>query len=84
MSEKKKRPRVKGQGGELLATSSSKTSKQNLAYKQRHAFIDKMSMLESSKNGIPRYYVWFLGHFEEIPAAQVHIYEVGGFTVVEK
>lgn len=67
-----------------VATTSEDQTKKNMAYQARHKMLDEMAKLQSSENGTPRYYIWFLGHFEEIPAAQLSVYKAGGFTIVEK
>lgn len=76
-----KRPRV---NKNLIATTSGNQSKRNVAYKQRHDFIERMSMLKSGKDGMPRYYVLIFGEFEEIPVSQLGVYETGGFTIIQK
>lgn len=76
-----KRPRV---NKNLIATTSGNQSKRNVAYKQRHDFIEKMAMLKPGKDGMPRYYVLIFGEFDEIPASQVKVYEQGDFTIIEK
>jgi len=72
------RPRV---NKNLIATTSSNQSKRNVAYKQRHDFIEKTASSKPGKDGMPRYYVRIFGKCEEIPESQVTVYEQGGFVV---